>query len=73
MMQFGKAIPLILQAIWEAYPAKGPVQVLILDVTNYYHSSPLWPSQVGAFAYVVPSDPDDDCIIICIDMFLSIG
>ena len=31
------------------------------------------PYQVGAFAYVIPSAADNDCIIICIDMVLPMG
>ena len=69
-MQFGRAFPRILQAIWEADPKEGPVQVSKLDVTDAYHRGTLMPFQVGAFAYVVPSVPDDDVIIICIDLVL---
>ena len=43
-MQFGRAFPRILQEIWEADPAKGPVQVSKLNVTDDYHRSPIWPS-----------------------------
>ena len=38
--------------------------------TYTYHYDTLWPSQVGDFAYVVPTVPDDDCIIIYIDLVL---
>ena len=37
MVQFGRAFPCILQAVWEADPAQGPFQVSKLDVTNAYH------------------------------------
>ena len=53
-MQFGRAFPRILQAIWEADPVEGPVRVSKLDVTDAYHRGTLKPSQLGAFAYVVP-------------------
>ena len=72
-MQFGRAFPRILQAIWEADPAEGPVRVSKLDVTDAYHRGTLKPSQVGAFAYVVPSVPEDDAILICIDLVLPMG
>ena len=72
-MQFGKAFPHILQAIWEADPAEGPVRVSKLDVTDAYHCGTFKPSQVGAFAYVVPLVPHDDVILICIDLVLPMG
>ena len=72
-MQFGRSFPRILQAILEADPEEGLVRVSKLDVTDAYHRGTLQPSQVGAFAYVVPSVPDDDVIIICIDLVLPMG
>ena len=71
-MQFGIAFLHILQAIWEADSKEGPVRVSKLGVTDAYHCSTLKPSQVGAFAYVVPLVPDDNVILICIDLFLPI-
>ena len=44
-----------------------------LDVMDAYHRGTLKPSQVGAFAYVVPSVPDEDGILICIDLVLPMG
>ena len=44
-----------------------------LDVTDAYHRGTLKPSQVGAFAYVVPSVPEYDDILICIDLVLPMG
>ena len=52
--QFGRSCPRILQAIWEADPAEGPVRVSKIDVTYAYHHITLHLSQVGVFAYVVP-------------------
>ena len=49
-VQFGRDFPGILQAIWEADPAEGPVRVSKHDVTDAYHRGTLKPSQVGAFA-----------------------
>ena len=49
---------------------RGRVRVSKLDVTDAYHRGTLKPSQVGAFAYVVPSVPEDDAILICIDLVL---
>ena len=72
-MQFGRAFPHILQAIWEAVLAEGPVRVSKLDVTDAYHRVTLKQSQVGAFAYVVPLVPEDDVILICIDLVLPMG
>ena len=69
-MQFGKVFPNILQAIWEAGPEEGPFRVSTLNVTDAYHCSTLQPHQVGAFAYVLPSVPKDDVIIIYIDLVL---
>ena len=72
-MQFRPALPHILQVIWEADPTKGPVWVSKLDVTDAYHCGRLQLSQVGAFACVLPWAPDDDCIIICVDLVLTMG
>ena len=72
-MHFGRSFPRILQAIWEADPVEGPVRLSKLDVTDACHRGTLKPSQVGAFAYVVPSVPDDDVILICIDLVLPMG
>ena len=41
-----------------------------MDVIDTYHSGTLWPSQVRAFVYIIPSVADNDCIIICIDLVL---
>ena len=67
-MQFGHSLPRIIQVIWEAYLAKGPMRVPKLDVTDVYHRSTLRPPQVGAFAYVTPLVPDYYGIIICINI-----
>ena len=72
-MQFGRAFPRILQEIWEADPDKLSLQVLKIDVTGDYHCGALRPYQVGAFTYIVPLAPIDDCIIICIDLVLLMG
>ena len=72
-MNFGRAFPHILQEIWEVGPKEGPVQMSKLDVMYTYHRRTLQPSQVGTFAYVIPSVTDDDVIIICINMVLPMG
>ena len=72
-LQFGWALPCILQVVWEADPIQGPVRVSKLDVTDSYHRGTVKPMQVGAFAYVVPSAPDDEGIFICIDLVLPMG
>ena len=50
-----------------------PVQVSTLYVTDVYCHSNLRPYQVGALAYVIPSSETDDCIIICINLVLTMG
>ena len=72
-MQFGCAFSHILQEIWESDPDMGPVQVSKMDVTDAYHRCTLRMSQVGAFAYVIPSEDNNDYIIICIYLVLPIG
>ena len=67
-MKFGHALPLIIQVIWEADLSKELMRVPKLDVTNVYHHGTLSPYQVGNFVYVIPLAPDDDSIIICINM-----
>ena len=72
-MQFERAFPPILQEIWETDMTEGPARVSKIDGTNAYHCDTLQTSHVGAFAYVVPSVPEDDGIIICIDIYLPMG
>ena len=72
-LQFGRAFPHILQAVWEADPVQGPVRVSKMNVTDAYHCSTVKPAQVGAFAYVIPSAPGDEGHIICINLFLPMG
>ena len=69
-MQFERAFPRILQAIWEADPDKGSVQVSNMDMKDAYHHGMLRPSQVRDFAYIISSISDNDCIIICINLVL---
>ena len=73
MLQFGKALPRILQAAWEADPAQDPFLVSNLDVTDAYYRDTSMPSQVGTFVYVVPSALGGEGCIICIDLVLLIG
>ena len=56
LMQFGRAFPRILQAVWETYPAEGFVRVSKLDVTDAYHRGNLRLSR-SAFMYIVPLAP----------------
>ena len=72
-IQFGRAFPCILQAIWEADLVQGTIQVSNLDVTDAYHFGTLQSAQVGDFSYVVPAVAEDDCIIICISLVLPMG
>ena len=72
-MKFGCAFSRILQAIWEAYSVQGPVQVSKLDMTDAYHRGTLRPAWVGAFAYVILAASEDDCVIICIELVLTMG
>ena len=44
-----------------------------LDVTDAYQRGTVKLSQVGVFAYVIPSSPGDEDRIICIDLVLPIG
>ena len=72
-MQFGRSLPRILQEIWETCLEEGLVLVSKLNMIDAYHQGTLQLSQMGAFTYVVPSVPDDDFIIICINLVLSMG
>ena len=69
-MQFGCALPHILQSIWEEDPVKGTVLVYNMDFTDAYDCGTFRMYQVVSFAYVVPSAAADDCVIICIDLVL---
>ena len=55
MLQFGRAFPRILQAVWKANPVQGLVRVSKMDVIDTYHSGTVKLLQVGAFAYIIPS------------------
>ena len=72
-MQIGCELPHILQAIWEADPSEGPVQVSKIDVTDVYHQGTLWTSQVGTFTYVGTSAPDDYCMMFFVNIVLLMG
>ena len=68
-----ESILMHLQAIWEADPEEVLVQVSKPDVTDAYHCSTLYPYQVGVYAYIVSLVPDDDVILVCIDLVLPMG
>ena len=72
-MQFGRAFPCILQAIWETKPAQRSVWVSRLDVIDAYHCDTLRLPQVGTFEYVIPLAPRDNGSIILIDLVLLMG
>ena len=72
-MQFGRAFPRILQAVWEADPVQGPVRVSKLNVTDAYHRGTVNPAQLGVFAYVISSAPGDEGTIIYINPVLPMG
>ena len=72
-LQFGRAFPCILQALWEAEPVQGLVWVSKMDVTDAYHRGTVEPAQVGAFTYVIPSAPENEGIVICINLVLPMG
>ena len=58
-LQFGGGFPCILKAGWEAELVQVQVQVSKIDVTDACHRGTVKPSQVGAFAYAIPSAPGD--------------
>ena len=72
-MQGRRALPHILQEIWEADLVQGPGPVKKMDVTKAYHPGTLQPSQVGAFTYIIPSGLGDKGCIIYIDLVLLMG
>ena len=73
LLQFGRAFPHILQAVWGADPVQGPVRVSKLDVMDAYHHGTVKPAQVGTSAYVIPSAPEGEGKIICINLVLPMG
>ena len=73
LLQFFRAFPCILQAVWEADPVQGMVRVSKLDAIDAYHCGTVKPSQVGAFAYVIPLASGDKVPIICINLVLPMG
>ena len=72
-MQFGRALPCILHAIWEEDPTEVPVRVSKLNVTDAYHCGTLGPPQTGAFAYGIPLALENYGFIICTDLVLPMG
>ena len=51
--QFKPTFLHILQAIWEADPVQGPVQVSNLDIRDAYHRGTLRSAQAGAFVHII--------------------
>ena len=72
-IQFGSCLARLLQKIWEADPADGPVYLSKWDISDAFHRCNLRPSDVGSFAYVVPALPSDPDVLICIDLVLPMG
>ena len=54
----------------ETDPDKVSFRVSNLDVVDAYHRGTLHPSQVGSFAYAIPSAANGNCIIVCANMVL---
>ena len=67
----GGPSPRILQAFWEADLVQGLVRVSNLDITDAYHRGTVKMSQVRAFMYIIPSAPEDEGCIICINLVLK--
>ena len=44
-----------------------------MDVTDAYHCGTLQLAQLGVFSYVAPEASEDDCVIIYINLVLSMG
>ena len=49
LLQFGRAFPRVLQAVWDADLFQGLVRVSKMDVTDVYHRGTVKPAQVGVF------------------------
>ena len=73
LLQFGRGLYHIRQAVWDVDPVQGPVRVSKLDVIYVYHPGTVNLSQVGTFSYVIPLAPGDKGCIICIYMVLTMG
>ena len=72
-IQFGSCLPRVLQKIWEADPADGPVFLSKWDISDAFHRCNLRPGDVGSFAYVIPALPTDTDVLLCIDLVLPMG
>ena len=53
--------------------AQGPVRVSKLDVIDAYHHGTVKPAQVGAFVYIILSEPGEEGKTICINLVLPTG
>ena len=72
-IQFGSCLARLLQKVWEANPADGPVYLSKWDISDAFHRCNLRPSDVGSFAYVVPALSSDPAVLLCIDLVLPMG
>ena len=72
-MKFRRAFPLIFQEILEVDPFEVTIRVSKPDIIDTYHRGIIQMSHVGAFSYVIPSEPGDEGCIICIDLVLPMG
>ena len=72
-MQFGACFAWIIQQIWEANPADGPVWLFKWDMLDAFHRCNLRPSDVGKFAYGMPPLPEDTSVLLCVDLVLTMG
>ena len=71
--QFGCAFPRILQAIWEADPAKVPMRISKMDGMNEYQLSTLQPYQMRNFTYSFALVLEYYGIVISINLVLPVG
>ena len=73
-MYFGRALPFILQEIWEAEPVHGPVYLSKLNAIETFYWGTLWTYQVSnIFSHITLSVANYGGIIICIDLLPPIG
>ena len=72
-MQFGRALPRLLQLIYDADPAHGPVYMTKVDVSDGFYQIWLNCDDVDKLGIVMPGLTDDDEPLIAFPLSLPMG
>jgi hypothetical protein len=62
-MQFGKALPRLLQGIFDADPRYGPVHLIKVDIADGFYRICLNPADIPKLGVVFPTKPGDEPMV----------